>query len=366
MSKVFSPIARYFLLALFTAANLVYTSSAHADDAFYKNKRLTILINFAVGGPTDIEGRLFAKYIGRHIDGQPTVIVQNMDGAGGIVGAKYLGEVAPNDGSVVGYFTGTAFMYALDPARFRTDFKSYEFVATQSGTTVHFMRTDVPPGMKDATDIAKAQGVIGGGLSVETPKDLRMRLALDMLGVPFKYVTGYRSSPPARLALQKGEINMFSESPPSYRSVVEPGLVKTGLAIPVFYDAYYNGGPFHGPSQMEGLSILPFHELYRKIKGTLPSGQLWDNYSAITAADGTMQRTIVFPPGTSQAARAALAAAVVRLGEDKAHAEEAMKSIGFVPDWETGADTSQRARAVMSIDPAVRSFLAGYIKAANK
>ena len=55
-----------------------------------------------------------------------------------------------------------------------------------------------------------------------------MRLALDMLGVPFKYVTGYRSSPPARLALQKGEINMFSELPPSYRSVVEPGLVKTG------------------------------------------------------------------------------------------------------------------------------------------
>jgi hypothetical protein len=193
-----------------------------------------------------------------------------------------------------------------------------------------------------------------------------MRLALDMLGVPFKYVTGYRSSPPARLALQKGEINFFSESPPSYRSVVEPSLVKTGQVIPVFYDAFYDGGPFHGPSQMEGLDILPFHELYRKIKGKLPSGQLWDNYKATTAADGTMQRMIVFPPGTPQAARAALAAAIVRLGEDKEHAAEAMKSIGFVPEWEAGADTSERARAAMSIDPAVRTFLAGYIKAANK
>jgi tripartite-type tricarboxylate transporter receptor subunit TctC len=245
-------------------------------------------------------------------------------------------------------------------------FKTFEFLAYQPGVSIAFARTDIPPGVKVPADIAKAQGVIAGGLSVDTPKDLRMRLALDMLGVPFKYVTGYRSSPPARLALQKGEINMFSESPPSYRSVVEPNLVKTGQVIPVFYDAYYNGGPFHPPSQMEGLAILPFHELFAKVKGKLPSGQLWHNYSAIAAADGTMQRMIVFPPGTPLAARQALTAAIVRLGEDKQHAAEAMKSIGFVPEWEASADTNERARAAMSIDPAVRAFLAGYVKAANK
>ena len=82
----------------------------------------------------------------------------------------------------------------------------------------------------------KAQGVIAGGLSADTSKDLRLRLALDMLGVPFKYVTGYRSSPPARLALQRGEINMFSNRHRAIASVVEPQMVKTGMAIPVFYD----------------------------------------------------------------------------------------------------------------------------------
>src|SRR4029079_8198929 len=115
-----------------------------------------------------------------------------------------------------------------------------------------------------------------------------------------------------------------------------PSLVKTGQVIPVFYDAHYSGGTYHAPSQIEGLAILPFHELYRKIKGSLPSGELWDNYSAIAAADGTMQRMIVFPPGTSAAARSALAAAIIALGKDTAHAEEAMKSIGFVPEWEAG------------------------------
>src|SRR5947209_9310606 len=121
------------------AAALVLTVGARADEPFYKGKRLTLLINFAAGGPTDIEGRLFAKYLGRHIDGQPNVIVQNMDGAGGLIGAQYIGEIAPKDGTVLGYLTGTAWIYASDPDRWRVDFRNYEFVAHQPGTTIHFV-----------------------------------------------------------------------------------------------------------------------------------------------------------------------------------------------------------------------------------
>ena len=352
--------------ALCAIAALGWSFAASADVPFYANKRLTILINFAVGGPTDIEGRLFAKYLGRHLDGAPNVLVQNMDGAGGIVGAKYLGEVAPNDGTMVGYFTGTGFMYALDPSRFRTDFKTYDFVAIQGGTTIHYVRTDVPPGLKEAADIIRAKGLIGGGLSVDTPKDLRMRLGLDLLGVPYKYVTGYRSSPPARLAFQKAEINMFSESPPSYRSVVMPDLVATGQAIAVWYDAYYAGGAFATPAQMAGLPILPFHELYRKIDGKLPSGRLWNVYRAITASDGTMQRVIAFPPGTPEAAGRALAAAIIAVNADKEYAAEAIGTIGFVPDWDAGPDVERTVQAAVSIAPEVRNFLADYMKAASR
>ena len=333
-----------------------------ADDPFYKSKRLTILINFASGGPTDIEGRLFAKHLARHIDGQPNIVVQNMEGAGGIVGAKYLGEVAPRDGSMAGYFTGTAFMYALDPERFRVDFKTYEFVATQAGTTVHFVRTDVAPGMKEPTDIVKAQNLIVGGLSVDTPKDLRLRLGMDMLGVPFKYVTGYRSSPSARLAFQRGEINFFSESPPSYRGIVDPTLVKTGQAIPVFYDAGFDGKNFFVPDPVKDLPLLNFHELYQKIKGTMPSGQYWDIYKAIISADGIIQRMIVMPPGAPQPAIEALRAAIARVNADKAYAEEAEKTFGFVPQWAAGPDTPKVAQTALTVRPEVRAFLTDYMK----
>ena len=84
-----------------------------------RHSRLTVLINFAAGGPADIEGRIFAKYLVKHIDGAPTLVVQNMDGAGGLIGAQYLGEIAPKDGTVLGALTGTAWIYASDPERCR-------------------------------------------------------------------------------------------------------------------------------------------------------------------------------------------------------------------------------------------------------
>jgi tripartite-type tricarboxylate transporter receptor subunit TctC len=356
------------MLMLFARAFVAFcafafaASAAHADEPFYKGKRFTLLINFAAGGPTDIEGRLFAKHLARHIAGAPNIVIQNMDGAGGIVGAKYMGEVAPRDGSTAGYFTGTAFMYALDPERFRVDFKTYEFVATQPGTTVHFARTDIAPGMKEPTDIAKAKGLIVGGLSVDTPKDLRLRLGMDMLGIPYKYVTGYRSSPAARLAFQRGEINFFSESPPSYRGVVDPSLVQTGQAIPIFYDPGFDGQKFFVPDSMEGLAILPFNELYQKIKGAPPSGRLWDVYKAIIGADGIIQRVIVMPPGAPPAAVAALRDAIAEVNADKAYAEEAEKTFGFVPRWDAGPDTPKVAQAALTVRAEVRTFLADYMK----
>ena len=77
---------------LVLAAVLGVTSAA-ADEPFYKGKRLTILVNFAAGGPTDIEARMFAKHLVRHVDGAPNIIIQNMDGAGGVAQTLDLGRV---------------------------------------------------------------------------------------------------------------------------------------------------------------------------------------------------------------------------------------------------------------------------------
>jgi tripartite-type tricarboxylate transporter receptor subunit TctC len=354
-------------IALLSAAIVVAgAGGAHADDPFYKGKRLTLLINFAAGGPSDIEGRLLAKHIVKHLDGAPNIIVQNKDGAGGLVGANYIGEVGPKDGTMFGYVTATAWPYVIDPATFRVDLKSYEFVASQPGNAVSYIRSDAEPGMKAATDLMKATSLVAGGLSVDSSKDILIRLQLDMLGLPYRYVTGYRSNTAARLAIQRNEVNFFSETTPAYFSVVEPGMVKPGQVLPVYYDANYNGEAFSTPKVMEGSPVLPFQEYFRKVKGTPPSGQLWDVYRTNLAVDSAMLRLIVMPPGSPKAAVDALRAAVARLNGDKDYAEEAMKTIQFVPQYETGANFNEQVRRRLEVKPEIRMFVVDYMKAAKK
>jgi len=354
------PIRAPIVAACLALSLAALTAEVSAQEPYYKGKRLTVLINFAAGGPADIEGRIFAKHLAKHIDGQPNLVVQNMDGAGGLIGAQYLGEIAPKDGSVVGALTGTAWIYASDPERWRVDFRKYEFVARQASPTIHFVRTDVPPGIKEPTDIVKAKGLIAGGLSADTSKDLRLRLALDMLGVPHQYVTGYRSSPPARLALQRGEIHMFSESPPSYRSVVVPQLVTPGIAIPVFYDEVIDPPP--PQKQLEGLTIPAFPQLYRSIKGAPPSGQLWEAYRSLFEMSSVLLRVVALPPGTPRPAYDALSKAITRLADDKEFAAESMKVMEFIPEYETAPDMSQKVRAMLVASPEMRTYINDYMR----
>jgi tripartite-type tricarboxylate transporter receptor subunit TctC len=355
-----------FFAAIAALVSAVASTSASADEPFYKNKRLTILVNYAAGGPSDIEGRLLARHLQKYLEGTPTIIVQNIDGAGGMVGNNYLAEIGPKDGTMMGYFTGAAWNAASEPEKFHVDFKSYEFVAYQPGTSIYFARTDIP-GFKSPTDIVKAHGLISGGLSANNAKDLLLRLGLDILGARYKYVTGYQSNNTARLAFQRGEINYFSESPPGYRSVVEPQLVQKGEAMGLYYDPGTDGENFRVPKQVADMTIPPFHELYKKINnGRMPSGQLWDTYLSILTVNASLQRLLVMAPKAPRPAIDTMRAALLKLNDDQAYADEAMKQIGYVPEYVAGPDTNRHVRQALNTTPEMRAFIADYVKKAGK
>jgi tripartite-type tricarboxylate transporter receptor subunit TctC len=341
-------------------------TSSVAQEPFYKGKRLSMLINFGPGSSTDIEARLFGQHFSKHIDGRPELIMQNMDGAGGLNGGLHLGEIGPNDGTRFGYLTALGWLYATEPERFRVDLKSYEFVGSQSGTAVYFARADAAPGIKDAADIAKAQHLVSGGISARSGRDATIRLTLELLGVPFRHVTGYRSGEHAMLALQRGEIQFYSSTTPGYRARVEPDLVKTGIVTPLYFDPNWDGKKFVVSKQVEGLPILPFQELYRKIKGTMPNGPLWDAYVACITVNGDLQRLVALPPGAPKAALGALRAALLRLNDDSEFAAAAMKVLGFVPEYHAGPDANERVRGALSIRPEIRKFVADYLNRASK
>ena len=355
-------------LLLIVSAVFAFSASvaAHADEPFYQGKRVTLLVNFAPGGPTDVEGRLLAKHIVKHIDGHPLIVVQNKDGASGLVGAAYLGEVGPKDGTMFGYLTGPSWNYVIDPAAFRVDFRSYDFIGTQPGNAVYYMRTDTPPGMKVPADLMKAQGLVVGGLGADSSKDLLLRLTFDMLGLHYRYVTGYRSSNTARLALQNGEINVHSESTPGYFSVVEPSLVKTGKVMPFWYDPNYDGNAFSPAAVMAHTGIPTFPEFYQRVKGGTPSGPLWDAYRTNLLVDASMLRMVAMPPGSPPAAVAALRKALAELNDDKDYAADAMTAIQFVPHYQISPDLNDVVRRRLTISPAMRGFIGDYMKTVAK
>ena len=133
----------------FSVLTIWSQGSAAEKTAFYQGKTLTIVINFAAGGPTDIESRIFAKHLGKHIPGRPSIVVQNMGGGGGLTAVNYIGEVAKPDGLTAAYFTGSLFQHQIKDPALRVDIGQFGFITGVQGVTVSYIRSDVEPGIKN-------------------------------------------------------------------------------------------------------------------------------------------------------------------------------------------------------------------------
>ena len=358
------------LMATASIFAIAISGTATAKD-FYKGKRVTVMINYSAGGPTDIEARLFARNIGKLIAGKPQVISKNMAGAGGTVATNYLGLKARKDGLTMGYFTALASTAAFKPLKdkgVRVDPESFELIATVAGSSYAYMRTDVAPGIKKPEDIMKPKGFTLLGLRSRSSLDLRERLVLDMLGLKYKYVTGYRGTSKARVAVLQGEGDYLTESQPSFRAKVIPTLIKTGKAIGLYFYPLDDGREIYSPANLsKGLPMLPFDKFYEKVKGKKPSGQLWQAFREVNRAGSMAQRSVILPPGAPKAAVAALRAAVHKLNKDPGYKSDANKTVSFVPRFDVGPAAEKIMKASIKITEPTLEFLRGYIaKVAKK
>ena len=111
-------------LALMTAA----VGTVPAEAQFYKGKTLNVVINYGAGGNTDVQGRTLMRYMEKYIPGSPKIVVRNKPGAGGAVGANYLGQGAPRDGSFMGVFT-TPWMHEASGSKALTvTLKDFQYI----------------------------------------------------------------------------------------------------------------------------------------------------------------------------------------------------------------------------------------------
>ncbi len=345
-------------LALFVVSGFSTNASFAAETAYYRGKTLTVLINFAAGGPTDIEGRLVGRFLGRHLPGQPTVVVQNMAGAGGVTGTNFLGEVAKPDGLTMGYFTGQFFNLLTADPNLRVDLAKFAYIASIEGVAVAYVRKDFGPGIQEPRDIIKAKGLKAGGLSLNSAKDVRFRLQLDLLGVAHQYVTGYNSNSDARLAVERNEIQFFTEGTPGYRSQVQPRMVKEGVVVPVYADELVTADGEFKPSA-EVPDIPSFSQLYQKIFGKFGSGPQWEALKTINLTHA-MQRIAKVTPNTPPEAVAALRQGFSLMIKDQEFAQEFKKVTRSDPNFQVGGEADKLIKRLVAAPPEVRATIRKY------
>jgi tripartite-type tricarboxylate transporter receptor subunit TctC len=181
------------------------TSCAFAQAPFYQGKTLTIMVGFPPGGGYDIYARVLARYMGRHIPGEPQVIVQNMPGAGSLNLANHLYTLAPKDGTVIGSIeTAMPFEAFFNPDAVRFDpLKFTWLIGLNSEITTCFVRSDSP--IKSFSDLFTREAKFGATNSGATPV-VEPRVANALLGAKIAIVSGYPGTQDIFLAIERGEV----------------------------------------------------------------------------------------------------------------------------------------------------------------
>src|SRR5438105_2023452 len=190
--------ARLIFIGLAAVWVMATPAAAQTVEEFYKGKSLTLVIGNGPGGGFDVFGRLLARHIGRYVPGSPAVVVQNMPGAGSLVAANYLYNLAPKDGTTFGLIARNMPLIGLlgNNANVRFDPRRFTWLGSSSNFSndayVLIVRKDAP--MRSIDDALRAGGpplVLGGtadgGSSSDVPKILR-----DTLGLNVRLVIGYR------------------------------------------------------------------------------------------------------------------------------------------------------------------------------
>jgi len=358
---------RYCFLTLnyFLFAALWTTAFAAEKSPFYQGKTINFVINFATGGPTDIESRIFAKHLSRHILGNPAITIQNMGGGGGLTAVNYIGEVAKADGFTAAYFTGALFQHQIKDPALRVDIGKFGFITGVHGVTVSYIRADVAPGIKKPSDFVKAQKFRAAGLGVSSSKDVRFRLSFDLLGLKYDYVTGYNNSSDARLAVQRNEAQYHDETLPSYRSQVEPQMVKTNMVTPIYYtDLVAPSGEILVSRDVPELQ--PFTYYYKEVVGKLPSGIKYEALKAANMSSTNMTRMVLIPPKAPAESITILRKAFDSLSRDQDFLQDAITAMRFQPRFEVGEAGERLFKQASAVSPEVVNFLRKYIEEANR
>ncbi len=221
------------------AALAVASTGAWAQDAiesFYRGKTVTILVGSSAGGGYDLYGRLIARFLSPHIPGRPTIVVQNMPGAGSNVSAAYIYNAAAKDGTVIGaIFMGAVVDPLFGEKRQTHDTTKFNYIGNANiDAYLCLIRTDAK--MNSLADAFDRELVLGASAEGASTRDFATLLK-NLLGLKFKVVAGYPGTREINLAIEKGEVQAGCGQTWSSVAATYPAWFRDGLVKPFVQEA---------------------------------------------------------------------------------------------------------------------------------
>ena len=225
-------IVGFLILLLLFGAATTSAQAAAAEQSFYKGKTIRIIVGFAAGGGFDAYARAIARNLGRHIPGNPAIIVDNMTGAGSRIAANYIYK-APPDGLIIGNFIGSLVLQqVMGDKSIEFDAQKFEWLGApvQDETVCALTKTSGINSLEDwfaAKKPVKLGGEAPGANDSDVPRILRAAL-----GLPIQLIEGFKGTSNIRIAAEAGEVDGGCWTWASIRTTWSKGL-ESGLVKPI-------------------------------------------------------------------------------------------------------------------------------------
>ena len=306
---------------------------------FYKGRTMRIVIGYAPGGGYDIYGRVFAEHFGKFVPGNPTVVAQNMEGAGSFLAARYLYNIAPQDGTSFGSLAQTLPLdFAMGDTRRDLDASRMPYI----GRLVS--NIDLGAGLpgawfKDFAD-ARAREIVVGATGASSPGFLLPTALNAHAGSKFKVIYGYKGSNDVLLAAERKEVELIGSIGIATLTVRNPDWIAQRKA-PILYQAALTRHPAvpHVPALAE--------------LATTPEGKA---VLTAIAASAEIGRSIIATPNVPPVRLAALRKAFDEMVTDPAFLD-AMKKRSVLLEPMTGAQVDKISNDTLQTPPAVLALV---------
>lgn len=320
--------------------------------------RVTLVIPYGEGGGTDTWARFMAPYLSKTVEGTPTFVPENRPGGESITGTNQFVTSGGTNGAEVLVTSGTTyFQFLLGRKEVKFDFtKMKPLVLNGTGGVIYASKA---AGINSVQDLKNPPKPLKyGGISA-TGLDLSALLAFDLLGLDVDATFGFEGRGPARLAVERGEVNIDYQTTSAYNTEVVP-MVEKKQAVPLMsFGVIDEKGQVVRDPNLPNLPTV--EEVYQQLNGKAPSGEAYEAYRTFLAAGFPYQKGIWANEGTPDSIMEPFYKAAQKLREDADFNSKGTKVLGGYEIY-PGNKVADQVRQSFSISDSARQYVLNLLR----